>query len=156
MQGRDYLRRNRNGGNTFLEKWDIFFPLHHKPNQHQLFLMTSLLNKLSVWRCKICHVLSKYWECTVTSACVVMSYNMTKMNVKYQAHGMFPLQSTVWETSAHSLKMVFIGCASNSVGRACEPCTEALPSLQWPWVWVRPVAICCVLSPCHISKVPYQ
>lgn len=36
---------------------------------------------------------------------------------------------------------------TNSVGRVCIPCTEALSSLQPPRLQVRPLALCCVSPP---------
>ena len=108
--------------------------------------MTSSLNQLSVRRCKICDVLSKSWECTVTFACIVISNNMTNMNVKYQA----PLQSTDWETSAHSLKMFILGVPvtqlvehATHVQMLCPRCSgPGFESDLWP------------LAACHPSSYP--
>ena len=40
----------------------------------------------------------------------------------------------------------------SSVGRVHDPHAEALSSLQWPRVWVRLVALCCMPSP--LSPIP--
>ena len=44
------------------------------------------------------------------------------------------------------------GLPGSSVGRACDPCTKALSSLQQPGVGVRPVAICCMSPPLCLSS----